>query len=180
MDGVTSQSTKPLQFIALAGLGLCGLSLIIGFCYAAAWLAGVGQDSPGFTTLVILQLFTLGINAAVVGVIGEYIGRVFDNVRGHPMSIVERTIERPPTTSLMHDTGFHPPAMTPAGNSGLADDGDPNLKKMILAGGLGTCLSEETDTRPKPLVEIGGLPILWHIMNIYEPAGLSDFVIFCG
>jgi dolichol-phosphate mannosyltransferase len=104
MDGVASQSTKPLQFIALAGFGLCGLSLVLGLCYATAWLAGIGQNSPGFTTLVILQLFTLGINAAVVGVIGEYVGRVLDNVRGHPMSIIERAIERAP-------------AATPAGDS---------------------------------------------------------------
>ena len=54
------------------------------------------------------------------------------------------------------------------------------MKVVILAGGLGTRLSEETDSRPKPLVEIGGLPIIWHIMKIYERAGLQDFVICCG
>jgi dolichol-phosphate mannosyltransferase len=99
MDGVTSQSTKPLQFIALAGFTLCGLSVIIGLIYAVLWLFGIGQRSPGFTTLVILQLITLGVNAAVAGLIGEYLGRVFDNVRGHPMSIVERAIEHAPSDS---------------------------------------------------------------------------------
>jgi glucose-1-phosphate cytidylyltransferase len=54
------------------------------------------------------------------------------------------------------------------------------MKVVILAGGLGTRLSEETDLRPKPLVEIGGYPILWHIMKIYEAAGLTDFVICAG
>lgn len=54
------------------------------------------------------------------------------------------------------------------------------MKAVILAGGLGTRLSEETDVRPKPLVEIGGLPILWHIMKIYETAGVNDFIICCG
>jgi glucose-1-phosphate cytidylyltransferase len=54
------------------------------------------------------------------------------------------------------------------------------MKVVILAGGLGTRLSEETELRPKPLVEIGGLPIIWHIMKIYERAGLQDFVICCG
>jgi glucose-1-phosphate cytidylyltransferase len=54
------------------------------------------------------------------------------------------------------------------------------MKVVILAGGLGTRLAEETDVRPKPLVEIGGLPILWHIMKIYERAGLTDFIVCCG
>ena len=53
------------------------------------------------------------------------------------------------------------------------------MKVVILAGGLGTRLSEETDLRPKPLVEIGGYPILWHVMKIYEAAAVTEFVI-CG
>jgi glucose-1-phosphate cytidylyltransferase len=53
------------------------------------------------------------------------------------------------------------------------------MKAVILAGGFGTRMAEETDLRPKPLVEIGGHPILWHIMKIYETAGISEFVI-CG
>jgi glucose-1-phosphate cytidylyltransferase len=54
------------------------------------------------------------------------------------------------------------------------------MKAVILAGGLGTRLSEETDTKPKPMVEIGGKPILWHIMKIYSTHGINDFVICCG
>jgi glucose-1-phosphate cytidylyltransferase len=54
------------------------------------------------------------------------------------------------------------------------------VKVVILAGGFGTRLAEETDVRPKPLVEIGGKPILWHIMKIYEAAGFTEFVICCG
>lgn len=53
-------------------------------------------------------------------------------------------------------------------------------KVVILAGGLGTRLAEETAVRPKPLVEIGGLPILWHIMKIYSNFGLNDFIICLG
>ena len=53
------------------------------------------------------------------------------------------------------------------------------MKAVILAGGFGTRLSEETDLVPKPLVEIGGRPILWHVMKLYAAAGLNDFVI-CG
>jgi glucose-1-phosphate cytidylyltransferase len=54
------------------------------------------------------------------------------------------------------------------------------MKAVILAGGLGTRISEETDTKPKPMVEIGGKPILWHIMKAYSAHGVNDFVICCG
>lgn len=54
------------------------------------------------------------------------------------------------------------------------------MKAVILAGGLGTRLSEETATRPKPMVEIGGKPILWHILKTYAHHGVNDFVICCG
>lgn len=54
------------------------------------------------------------------------------------------------------------------------------MKAVILAGGLGTRLSEETQLRPKPMVEIGGKPILWHIMKSYSSHGIQDFVICCG
>ena len=54
------------------------------------------------------------------------------------------------------------------------------MKVVILAGGYGTRISEESGVRPKPMVEIGGMPILWHIMKIYSAHGLNDFVICCG
>ena len=54
------------------------------------------------------------------------------------------------------------------------------MKAVILAGGLGTRLSEETSVRPKPMVEIGGKPILWHILKIYSQHGITDFIICCG
>ncbi len=54
------------------------------------------------------------------------------------------------------------------------------MKVLLLAGGLGTRISEETDLRPKPMVEIGGKPILWHIMKIYSKYGFNDFVILLG
>jgi glucose-1-phosphate cytidylyltransferase len=54
------------------------------------------------------------------------------------------------------------------------------MKAVILAGGLGTRISDETSTRPKPMVEIGGKPILWHIMKGYSAHGVNDFVICCG
>ena len=54
------------------------------------------------------------------------------------------------------------------------------MKAVILAGGLGTRISEETVLRPKPMIEIGGKPILWHIMKMYSAHGINDFVICCG
>lgn len=54
------------------------------------------------------------------------------------------------------------------------------MKAVILAGGLGTRISEETSSRPKPMVEIGGKPILWHIMRIYLSHGIQEFIICCG
>ncbi len=54
------------------------------------------------------------------------------------------------------------------------------MKTVILAGGLGSRLGEETSVRPKPMVEIGGMPILWHIMKIYGAAGLTDFIVCLG
>ena len=54
------------------------------------------------------------------------------------------------------------------------------MKVVILAGGLGSRISEETITRPKPLIEIAGKPLIWHIMKIYSSYGLNDFIICCG
>lgn len=54
------------------------------------------------------------------------------------------------------------------------------MKAIILAGGLGTRISEETHLKPKPMIEIGGKPILWHIMKMYSTHGINDFIICCG
>lgn len=54
------------------------------------------------------------------------------------------------------------------------------MKAVILAGGLGTRISEESSVRPKPMIEIGGRPILWHIMKIYSAHGINEFVVCCG
>jgi glucose-1-phosphate cytidylyltransferase len=54
------------------------------------------------------------------------------------------------------------------------------MKVVILAGGFGTRISEESDNKPKPMIEIGGKPILWHIMKIYSSYGFNDFVVCCG
>lgn len=54
------------------------------------------------------------------------------------------------------------------------------MKAVILAGGLGTRISEETSSRPKPMIEVGNRPILWHIMKIYSHHGINDFIVCCG
>ena len=54
------------------------------------------------------------------------------------------------------------------------------MRAVILAGGLGTRISEETSIKPKPMVEIGGKPILWHILKIYSHYGINEFIICCG
>jgi glucose-1-phosphate cytidylyltransferase len=54
------------------------------------------------------------------------------------------------------------------------------IQAVILAGGLGTRIAEETSSRPKPMLEIGGRPIIWHIMKIYSTHGINDFIICCG
>ena len=54
------------------------------------------------------------------------------------------------------------------------------MKVVILAGGFGTRISEETHLKPKPMIEIGGKPILWHLMKIYSYYGLNEFIICCG
>ena len=54
------------------------------------------------------------------------------------------------------------------------------MRAVLLAGGLGTRFAEETDVRPKPMIEIGGKPILWHIMKIYSSHGINDFIVCLG
>src|ERR1700722_8974520 len=68
--------------------------------------------------------------------------------------------------------------LNPSG--GRATRQETAMKVIILAGGMGTRLSEETDFRPKPMVEVGGRPILWHIMKIYSHYGFNDFIICLG
>jgi glucose-1-phosphate cytidylyltransferase len=67
-----------------------------------------------------------------------------------------------------------------SGSSILTDRQEGAMKAVILAGGMGTRLSEETGVRPKPMVEIGGKPILWHILKIYSQHNINEFIVCCG
>ena len=63
---------------------------------------------------------------------------------------------------------------------GMPPEMEDKMKVVILAGGLGTRISEESHLKPKPMIEIGGKPILWHIMKIYSAYGFNEFIICCG
>lgn len=92
IDGVVSQSTAPLHYITMFGFVLCALSGLVSVSYLFYWAANWQTIAAGFTTLVLLQLVTIGLNAAFLGVLGEYLARVTENVRGHPFVVIERTI----------------------------------------------------------------------------------------
>jgi polyisoprenyl-phosphate glycosyltransferase len=98
IDGVCSQSTKPLQFITVFGFSLSVITLILVLFYLCIYLLGSDTEPRGFTTLVLLVLISIGINAAFVGVLGEYIGRIFNVVRGGQLAIVVDRIEGAPAS----------------------------------------------------------------------------------
>ena len=93
IDGITSQSVRPLRLMTMFGLAVSLVSLVTGLYYAAGSLFFF-QDLPsGFTTIVIFLLLLIGINSFFLGLLGEYIGRIFNNTRGRPVAIVESRIE---------------------------------------------------------------------------------------
>lgn len=93
LDGITSQSTKPLRIITLFGFGVCITTFAAAFIYLLLYFFGDAEPSHGFTTLVILVLASIGLNSFFLGLLGEYVGRVFNNSRGLPLSIVEMKID---------------------------------------------------------------------------------------
>jgi polyisoprenyl-phosphate glycosyltransferase len=94
IDGVTSQSTQPLHYITMIGFALSLVTGALAIIYMAAWLIGIGSEVRGFTTLVLLQLFAISMNAMFLGIMGEYIGRIFNNMRGHPLAVIEKVIDK--------------------------------------------------------------------------------------
>ena len=94
IDGIVSQSTAPLHYITIFGFMLFGLSGLASVAYLIYWALNWEHIAAGFTTIVLLQLVTIGLNAAFLGVLGEYLARVTENVRGHPFVVVDRIIDR--------------------------------------------------------------------------------------
>jgi polyisoprenyl-phosphate glycosyltransferase len=93
VDGISSQSSKPLEFITLFGFVLSFLSIAAAIFYLIWFFLAERVSSPGFTTLVILILLSTGMNAAFVGLLGEYIGRIFRNTREIPGPIIHQRID---------------------------------------------------------------------------------------
>jgi polyisoprenyl-phosphate glycosyltransferase len=93
IDGVTSQSIRPLHYITTIGFILSVFTGALSLVYLGVWFLGIGTEVRGFTTIVLLQLFAIAMNALFLGIMGEYIGRIFNNVRGHPIGVVEKMIE---------------------------------------------------------------------------------------
>lgn len=93
LDGITSQSTKPLRIITLFGFGICIITILVSCIYLLIYFVSDLNVPHGFTTLVILVLASIGLNSFFLGLLGEYVGRVFNNSRGLPLSIIENRID---------------------------------------------------------------------------------------
>jgi len=92
-DGICSQSTKPLQYITLFGFITSIMSLFLIVIYLIEYFISDSRGARGFTTLVLLVLVSISINAIFIGLIGEYVGRIYNNVRGGPPTIIADRIE---------------------------------------------------------------------------------------
>lgn len=102
-DGLCSQSTKPLQLITMFGFAVSALTGILIVTYLTIYLFGSAPFPRGFATLILLTLGSIGINAAFVGLLGEYVGRIYNTVRGGPTAIVADRIENIISAPLPRD-----------------------------------------------------------------------------
>jgi glycosyltransferase involved in cell wall biosynthesis len=95
--GLISFSTKPLRLATISGLLLCMVALLLSLVYVGYWaFGGLHEKLPGFTTLVVLMLFLNGAQFLLVGILGEYVGQIFIEVKQRPVFVVDRTINLPP------------------------------------------------------------------------------------
>ena len=93
LDGIVSQSTRPLQLITLFGFFASAFCVLATVAYSVAYVFAFASFPRGFTTLVLLILISIGLNAAMIGILGEYVGRIFNMTRGGPIAIVSDRIE---------------------------------------------------------------------------------------
>ncbi len=93
IDGILHHSTVPLQIATLVGLGMSALALFGIVYYLVDWLLVGGSWPQGWATLAVLMLFSIGLNALLLGILGAYIGRIFKNVKALPLVIVEDVID---------------------------------------------------------------------------------------
>jgi dolichol-phosphate mannosyltransferase len=93
LDGITSQSTRPLRVVTLFGVGISVASFLGVIYYLSYFLFDKSNLPDGFTTLTLIGLISLGLNALFIGLVGEYVGRVFNNTRGLPLALIEHRID---------------------------------------------------------------------------------------
>lgn len=93
LDGITSQSTRPLRIVTLFGVAISALAFLGVAVYGIIYAMARDQLPDGFTTLTFIGLISLGLNALFIGLVGEYVGRIYNNTRGLPMALIDRRIE---------------------------------------------------------------------------------------
>lgn len=99
IDGITSQSTRPLRFVTLFGFAVSVASFCAAIWYLMYFLLSADAVPGGFTTLTLIGLTSLGLNALFIGLLGEYVGRIFNNTRGLPMAVITDRVEAPEAPS---------------------------------------------------------------------------------
>jgi glycosyltransferase involved in cell wall biosynthesis len=97
VHGITSFSIKPLRLATIGGLLFCTSALLLSLVYVGFWaFGGLHEKLPGFTTIVVLMLFLNGVQFLFIGILGEYMGQIFMEVKQRPVFVIERTINLPP------------------------------------------------------------------------------------
>jgi len=92
-DGICSLTIRPLQYVTFLGFALSLVTIVLIIFYAFDYLLGTSSEARGFTTLVLLVLVSISVNVAFIGLLGEYVGRIYTTVRGGPAAIISDRIE---------------------------------------------------------------------------------------
>eukprot|EP00435_Cladocopium_sp_Y103_P077061 s1_g800.t1 len=163
LNGLISFTNFPMRAAILFGLALALFALIYALIQLSLNLIWPGSAPPGIATIIVAIFLFSGVQLAVLGVIGEYIAAIHFQVRQGDIVVESETMN-------LDDVD------TATSTSVASRD----MKAVILAGGLGTRMQEFTQVVPKPMVEIGGRPILWHIMKIFAHFGVEEFGVALG